>query len=328
MGAEERVRVTHVDDAFTGVMVLDTQGATVLAGIAGQKVSDNLFALIRRLHLGPIVVLLQQLGYAMSLLALCEVLPKSAVWGVVMVFPALLQQALFMNRGLLGALITNFETWYLFVLVLAWSGTMADVFSYDDRMIFVVGVAWGVLTIIFADALHPSVAKLNVLATTGAILMLLGLACLAHFGEFKDMNTRTMAVGKMLGLSDNDSLTVNNVLFANQRLLIITVFLIKNVVTWIRHPGCYVVLKARIKQEKMAVSAIRNLLPPGHDLAVIPKASGMRKRSSGANKVNPAERIQSMPIPGVAKPSETAVLRARVAELEKQLAAARAQQED
>jgi hypothetical protein len=69
------------------------------------------------------------------------------------------------------------------------------------------------------------------------------------------MNVRTIG----LTLS-NVEVSVNNVAFVNERLATVLLFLCKNLYTAVRHPGCYVNLKARLTQEKLPCGELRQKL--------------------------------------------------------------------
>ena len=58
MKADDTVRVVRTEDVFAGAIVMDPRGDTILAALAGRKVSDFYFALSKRLHLSKIFVVL------------------------------------------------------------------------------------------------------------------------------------------------------------------------------------------------------------------------------------------------------------------------------
>ena len=120
-------------------------------------------------------------------------------------------------------------------------------------------------------------------------------------------------------------MTVNTVLFSNQRMAVVWFFFCKNLIMHLRHPGCLVMLKARVKQEKMTVSAVQKLLPPGRRLNSMLKVSAL---TTSFNKSDAVDAVVSprSPLKPPSPPADLKVidemateidtLKARVAELQ------------
>ena len=330
--ANDKVRVVHAE--FMGAMVLDARKDTLAAGLFGRGFSDGWFAAQRSLLLNPLFAVLWLAAHIVPMLALCGVLPKSAVWMSLAGFPALIQLLMFSNRHILRRLATDYEVVYLLLLVIAWAITAADVFFYDERTVYVAFAACSFANTIFVDAQHHNIAKFMAFGLVVGIVVETLLMLFMHFSIFEDLNTRTVALGSMLGLSDDMSMTVNTVMFANRSMLILLAFFIKNLVAYVRHPKCYVLLKARLKREKMSVADIECLLPPGHELSSMPKMSSIhhinltksRGWSGKGNAVRPASGAKGAAVMPSLQESEGA--QARIAELERQLAGAREENEE
>ena len=344
--ADDEVRVIHAEEAFRGAMVLDARNDTVIAALCGPKAASWCFLwFYRYLHLDAVSVVLWLVAHIVTVLSLCGVLPKVAVWVSLAGWGAIAQNALYWNRHILRKLATNFEVWYLLFLDTAWAVAVADAFGYDERLVWVVFLWASIVLIILFDAAPAMTRRLIAIGLAFGCGLFIFIMAAMHVGMFVDLKVRTVAVGSMLGIvskaGDGDNadaasaqmtMTLNNVFFANQRLLIMWVFFVKNMVIYFRHPNCFVMVKARVKQEKMKVAAVAALLPPGRRLSVMPTVSALH---SGGGSAAPARNVMEKVCEREASDAaasttqveqaagEISTLRARVAELERQLLAER-----
>jgi hypothetical protein len=111
------------------------------------------------------------------------------------------------------------------------------------------------MTVIWFDAGHVTAKRGCALGNIVGIIVIITFIAGLQFGLFHDLNVRTIG----LTLS-NVKVSVNNVAFINERLATVLLFFCKNLYTAVRHPGCYVNLKARLTQEKISCGELRQKL--------------------------------------------------------------------
>ena len=238
-------------------MFLDTT-ETVGAALLGAKLSNKLFLGTKRLRLSLLSMVLWTIALVIGFLASSGVLPKGAVWLSAMGFPVSVLRILFSNKFLLRRLAFSLEVWYLVGLTTLWAVATADIMRYDERMIFLAVVWTSIVNVILCDAAHPSSAKYNPFGIVIGILLEGLMIVFWHLDMIPDTNRRTFDVS--LGPSGTASLKLDIAMFATQRLLIVLLFFCKNLYLAVRRPGCFVVLRASVKAEKMQVKALKEML--------------------------------------------------------------------
>jgi hypothetical protein len=191
-----------------------------------------------------------------GILSLFGVLPKSVcLLAFAMGIWLLVTFWLKANPHLILRLSTNFDVWYMTAnSVLSLVG-LVDIFRGDARVVFVAGLWLSTMTVIWFDAGHVTAKRGCVLGNIVGIIVIITFIAGLQFGLFHDLNVRTIG----LTLS-NVKVSVNNVAFVNERLATVLLFFCKNVYTAVRHPGCYVNLKARLTHEKLSCGELRQRL--------------------------------------------------------------------
>jgi hypothetical protein len=191
-----------------------------------------------------------------GILSLFGVLPKLAcLLAFAMGIWLLINFWLSANPHLILRLSTNFDVWYVAANSALSLIGMVDVFRGDARVAFIAFWWLSTMTVIWFDAGHVTAKRGCALGNIVGIIVIMTFIASLQFGLFPDMNVRT--IGHTLS---NVKVSVNNVAFANERLATVLLFFCKNLYTALRHPGCYVNLKARLTQEKLSCGELRQRL--------------------------------------------------------------------
>ena len=217
----------------------------------------------------------------MGILSLFGVLPKSVcLLSFTMGIWLLVTFWLKANPHLILRLFTNFDVWYVTAnSVLSLAG-LVDIFRGDPRVAFIAMWWLSTVTVIWFDAGHITEKRGCALGTIiGIIGIIIAIAGL-KFGLFPDLNVRTIG----LTLS-NVKVSVNNVAFVNERLATVLLLFCKNLYTAVRHPGCYVNLKARLTLEKLSCGELRQKLQGNASLS---------RGISSLNLLSKSSRFQSL----------------------------------
>jgi hypothetical protein len=160
------------------------------------------------------------------------------------------------NPHLIWKLLTSFEVWFLVALNTMGTVVAFDVLNYDGRTGCAVFAWASVISITFIDAAHVSQRK-NVSACIAfGIIAYVIVVPSFYVGAFPDIKARNINIG----LSEDVEISFNNLLFIVDKFMTVELFLIKNLFTAMRHPGCYVNIKPRLTGEKITAGELRKRL--------------------------------------------------------------------
>ena len=244
----------------------------MLARAAGRGASDAFFAFCRRTT--RVWTLLWSLGHVLGLLACTDTLDTRFAYAGLLTLPHVARFFLLANAPLMWRVLKNFEWIYLAGLTLTWAVLSADAFKGDARCCWVAALAASLLMCFSTDANPALAGKFDRVFGTlfGAIVT--GLtAALAMFGFFPDMAPHRVKIGETN--SAMGALWFNTVFFANQRMAVICVFFLKNFFFAFRYPNCLVILKGRIRADKISERAYsRDLEAQSRDFAILSSCPG------------------------------------------------------
>jgi len=153
---------------------------------------------------------------------------------------------------LLQKLVTNFDVWYVTGNVTFVAGGMFWIVRGDIRMAFVAFWWLSTVTATWFDAAHSSAQKyISFGLIVGSIATMTVIPCL-HFGVFPEIDNSNISLS-----FSNVEVSVNVVMFVNERIATVLLFFLKNLFTAaVRHPGCFVNIKARLTHKKYSVGAL------------------------------------------------------------------------
>jgi hypothetical protein len=278
IGDDEMVRVFMVEEGFAGIMTMDSHH-TLAVKLFGKRWGGWAFATISKVELPCGILWLASV--VVGILCLFGVMPKSmCLLSFAMGIWLLVTFWLTSSPHLLLRLVTTFDVWYMTAnITLALVG-LVDIFRGDMRVAFFALWWVNTLTVIWFDAGHVTAKRHCTLGTIVGMVAIMIVTAGLQFGVFPDMNVRTIS----LTLS-NVEVSINNVAFVNERLATVLLFFSKNLYNAVRHPGCYVNLKARLTHGKLSCGDLRKRLQ-GNAISL--------KDISSLNPFSKSSRFQSL----------------------------------
>jgi hypothetical protein len=251
---DEKVRVLMVEEKFQCVMIIDSKN-TVAAALFGRKIGGLLFGLMKQT--GIAVNVLFVTSAVCGTLCLYGIVPIWSGWLASLGGSVVIMEFwLFAHPPLLWKLFFNFDVWYQSGLATTAAAALVHMFNYDGRAAFTLFVwnAW--LTIIWFDAAHPSTKRFDVLIMIIGIVNLLLVIFGLHFGVISNVTNHNID----LSFSSNVKVSINLILFVNERLAVILLFFCRNLFNAVAHPNCFINIKSRVMGGKIKVGELRKRL--------------------------------------------------------------------
>jgi hypothetical protein len=241
------IMLIQVEEKFAHGVRMDQHwdSSHTLAGIISEpfgKWVENV-ALAR----GYLLLAFNGLGNFLIILSLCGLIPLELIWLFVLAaLPFVFVFLLGVNLHILKMLAGGFEFWFLQVLMILYLGAMADVFNFDQRCFALFLWFFGFNVFFTMDAgTRPKAVRspAKIAGCLGSLFMWGSLIVLSTTGKFVDLHPRTIK----LHMSTDVAPTIHTLVFANQRLSTLLVFVAKNAWNSFRSPECYTTIKSRLK---------------------------------------------------------------------------------
>ena len=160
------------------------------------------------------------------------------------------------NPYILKKLFSNFDVWYISIQATLALVGMLDMSMYDGRGGIVILWWLFVITATFLDASHVSAHKYNAVnLAIGLVGTAIFIPCI-YFGVFPDLRSRDISIGLPTSEDDDSRISINTMFFTVDRLTTVVLFLSKNLWNTVRHPNCYLNIKARIKCKKVTAEEL------------------------------------------------------------------------
>jgi hypothetical protein len=253
LGDDDLVRVMMVEQDFMGFVIIDASD-TLVSKLFGKSKGDWVFARIKKT--GHLFLQLWVAALILSTLGLFAVVPD---WVGYISFsisiPFFLSFWALCNPHRVVWLGLTFEIWYLATLSTTAIAFAIYIFEHDGCIFSLIFIWLCTIPALFFDAAHVSLAKYAKFYFVFAIGWYLTFIVSLHLGGFPSMNNRDLSPS-LFGVKVN----FNVAALVTDKLVIVVLFFCKNVCNAIIHPGSYVILKARLKHEKMRVVELRGIL--------------------------------------------------------------------
>ena len=101
-----------------------------------------------------------------------------------------------------------------------------------------------------------------------------------HFGLAPDTYNRELDFTVVAEVR----VVTTSVLFMNRMFFTVWVFFCKHLWSAMRHPGCYVILRARLKSVKLTVGGLREAAAVNHTIHAMPKLSSLSRSSKSMKR--------------------------------------------
>ena len=147
------------------------------------------------------------------------------------------------------------------------------IFEHDGRILSLVCIWLGTTSALFFDAAHVSLVKYAKFYFVFGIGWYLTFVVSLHLGGFPSVKYCDLDPS-LFGVK----VSFNVAALVTEKLVIVVLFLCKHLCNAIMHPGSYVILKSRIKHDKMRVVELRGILQN--------KAAGSVSELSSLSRVN------------------------------------------
>jgi hypothetical protein len=152
-------------------------------------------------------------------------------------------------------LALTFEIWYLATLSTTAMAFALYIFEHDGRILSLLSMWLCTISSLFFDAAHVSSVKYAKFYFVWGIGWYLTFVVSLHLGGFPSVNTSDLSPS-LFGVK----VSFNVAALVIDKLVVVILFLCKHACNAIMRPGSYVILKARIKHEKMRVVELRRVL--------------------------------------------------------------------
>jgi hypothetical protein len=250
---DDLVRVMMVEEDFMGFVVMDSS-VTLVSMLLGKRKGDFVFALIKKTRL----LFLQMWIVAMILVFACafEAVPDWVGYvSLIISTPLFFSFWALCNPHRLWLLVFTFETWYLTSLTTTAFAYVIYIFEHDGRSLALVSIWLCTMVAIWFDAAHISLIKhMKIYFAVGVTVYMIFVVSL-HLGGFPRVDNRDLHFSPF-----GVKVVFNAAVSVNDKLVLVLIFFCKSVYNSIRHPGCYITLKARIMHKKLSVRDLRQIL--------------------------------------------------------------------
>ncbi len=271
LGDDDLVRVMMVEQDFMGFVIMNSSD-TLVSKLFGKSKGEWVFVRIKKT--GHSFLQLVATAIVLSTLCLFAVVPD---WVGYISFsisvPFILSSWALCNPHRVVWLALTFEIWYLATLSTTAMAFAIYIFEHDGRILSLLCVWLCTISALFFDASHVSSAKYTKLYFVFGIGWYLTFVVSLHLGGFPSVNYRDLGPS-LFGVK----VSFNVAALVVDKLVIVVLFLCKHLCNAIMHPGRYVILKARIKHEKMKVVELRGILQN--------KAAGSMRELSSLSRLN------------------------------------------
>ncbi len=240
------MRILGVEEHHRNPKLIDTR-RTMATKLSGKRGGALAFLFIKKTNAFSMLLFAAALAIGVS--SCFGILRSEAGW---FSFVALFHTINFWflaSPHLLKKLLFNFDIWYLLIQsTLALVGLL-DMFMFDGRVGIIITWWFNIISCLFVDAAHVSSHKLMpVSIAMGLLCTALYIPCV-YFNLFPNIQSRDISIGQ-------SGISINNLFFITDRLSTVSLFLFKYLVNAVRHPNCYINLKASINCEKVTAEEL------------------------------------------------------------------------
>ena len=251
---EQRFRIIRVEDEFFTPKKLD-QRDTLCRACCGRQASNLAFRVVSKAIMTFFMTTCFASGCLLGILGIIGAIPTGWSLGVILTVPGQLCNFGLMSRPLVIKLFGEFETWYLLFLNVVFLLCLCDIVKVDPPRVFAAAmILWNNTCIILGDAqfMSSKARIVHVIGYTVGFLSYLALFLAFQLGAASDVQARKVSISPA-GID----ITLDVLLFANNRLLTICLFYVKNIFLRLRHGDAYVVLRARLESGKTTQSDLQ-----------------------------------------------------------------------
>ena len=247
-------RIIRVEDMYMSAWKLD-QRDTLAKACCGKQAANRIYRFYRKFGLYFFAVFL--IGTVLLPVSIIGIVPTwLSVVAVAMVTPSQILNFSLLNKTITLQLFREWETYYLTFLNLVVMVSYCDLVRMDIRAIAII---WGwivnmsVLTL--NDAQHASSGRYMAVGYIVAACVFLSVMVVFQLGVARDIHNRQIQMSPF-----GFTVTLDVLLFANNRQLTVIGFILKNTYLKFRHPDAFAVLRARIVATKMTTGDLQTLL--------------------------------------------------------------------
>jgi hypothetical protein len=251
--ATQDVRILAVDEQYRNPKLIDAR-RTMATKLGGEHVGSIVFRITKKIRV--CCTLFFAFSVVIGLLCYLGKLPSEIGWlALTGVLPCINFWAL-ANPYILKKLLFNFDVWYISIQATLALVGMLDMSMYDGRGAVVILWWLYVITTTFVDASHVSAHKYNaVYIVVGIVGTAIVIPCI-YFGVLPNLRSRDISIGLPTSKDDESRISISTMFFTVDRLATVVLFLSKNVWNTVRHPTCYINIKARIRCEKVTAEEL------------------------------------------------------------------------
>jgi hypothetical protein len=251
--AMQDIRILTVDEQYHNPKLMDAR-TTMATKLGGEHVGSLVFRITKKT--GACSTLMHAASSIIGLLCYLGILPSEIGW---LAFAGLTSPINFWaltNPYILKKLLFNFDVWYISIQASLALVGLLDISMYDGRVAVVILWWLYIITATFGDASHVSAYTFNAISLAiGIVGTAIFIPCM-YFGVFPNLRSRDISIGLTTSNDDESRTSINTMFFTVDRMTTVVLFLSKNLWNTVRHPNCYLNIKARIKCKKVTAEEL------------------------------------------------------------------------
>jgi hypothetical protein len=251
--AAQDIRILAVEEQYRNAKLMDARW-TMATKLGGKNLGSLVFRIIKKT--GVCSIFLFASSVVIGLLCYLGILPSEIGWLALAGVSTCINFWALASPYILKKLLFNFDIWYISIQATLALVGMLDISMYDGRGAVVILWWLFIITTTFLDAGHVSSHKYNaVYLVIGSVGTAIVIPCI-YFGVFPNLRSRDISIGLPTFKDDESRISINTIFFTVDRMATVMLFLSKNLWNTVRHPNCYINIKARIKCEKVAAKEL------------------------------------------------------------------------
>ena len=245
----QKVNVMRASAEYCQYNILNRRD-TVLAGVCGTKVSRHVWKMFTKYKLNYILSVLWLIVLFGCMLSIFQIFSKNFVYTAPLGCIGVLLDFCFMQKRIFLRVLQGFECGYLMAVCSVFSFVLCDLFSWDERCLFVFMILISLYKVILTDATS---GKLFSNIGIGAALLLMPVMAIGILSGSIEVVPRKMEM-----LNSIHQFTFRTDVLANELLTTLWIFFAKNLFYSLKHRDSFVLVHAPVKMTCISVGELRN----------------------------------------------------------------------